>query len=263
MSRECMESVRQFKVDKGSAALWWLGQMGYLLKTPEGTVLSVDAYLTNSCQKFGEALGLNMNRQVPVFIEPEELDVDHFLCTHSHYDHADPETIGRLRKQAVQTFVGPGLACESFCNCGVDKAKIQQVYPGAKTQVSDVLIHGTFAMPTDDSDLNHMGFVLAVENGPRIYISGDTDYSNLLAHVRKLEPDIMIACINGGFNNMSHWEAAELAAMLKPKVAIPCHYDMFPDNASDPQQFRAGLRYCAPQVRYEQLDYVKPFVFKS
>jgi hypothetical protein len=63
----------------------------------------------------------------------------------------------------VETFVGPGLACESFCRCGVDKTKIQQVYPGAKMQVSDLVIHGTFAMPTDDSDLNHMGYVLAVK----------------------------------------------------------------------------------------------------
>jgi hypothetical protein len=31
---------------------------------------------------------------------------------------------------------------------------------------------------------------------------------------------------------------------------------------SDSQQFRAGLRYCAPQVRYEQPDYAEPFVFK-
>jgi L-ascorbate 6-phosphate lactonase len=145
----------------------------------------------------------------------------------------------------------------------VEKGKIQQVYPGAKTQVSDVVIHGTFAMPTDDSDLNHMGFVLAVEDASRIYISGDTDFNDLLAHVRKLEPDIMIACINGGFNNMSHWEAAELASMIKPKVAIPCHYDMFPENASDPLQFRAALRYKAAEVRYKQLDYVQPFVFKS
>jgi len=263
MSRECMESVRKFKVDNGSAALWWLGQMGFLVKTPAGTVFSVDAYLTNSCKKIGDSLGLDMDRRVPIFIEPEELEVDHFLCTHSHYDHADPETIGRLRKERIETFVGPGLACESFTRCGVEGAKIRQAYPGGKLQVADLTVHGTFAMPTDDSDLNHMGYVLAVENGPRIYISGDTDYSDLLGHVRKLEPDVMISCINGGFNNLSHWEAAELAVLLKPKVAIPCHYDMFPDNASDPQQFRACLRYKAPQVRYEQLDYVKPFVLKS
>ncbi len=73
----------------------------------------------------------------------------------------------------------------------------------------------------------------------------------------------MISCINGGFNNLSHWEAAEVAALIKPKVAIPCHYDMFPDNSSDPQQFRACLHLKAPQVKYEQLAYVKPFVVKS
>ena len=53
-----------------------------------------------------------------------------------------------------------------------------------------------------------MGFVLAIENRPRVYISGDTDYHELLTHVRKLEPDVMITCMNSGFNNMSHWEAA-------------------------------------------------------
>jgi len=263
MSRECMDAIRNFKVDKGSTALWWLGQMGFLIKTPAGTVISVDAYLTNSCKKIGDSLGVDLDRRVPVFIEPEELDVDHFLCTHSHGDHADPETIGRARKDRIETFVGPGLACERFASCGVPGAKVRQTYPGGKLQVADITVYGTFAMPTDDSDLTHMGYVFAVENGPRIYISGDTDYTDLLGHVRKLEPGVMISCINGGFNNLSHWEAAEVAALIKPQVAIPCHYDMFPDNRSDPQQFRACLKLKAPQVRYEQLDYVTPFVFKS
>ncbi|HLJ89974.1 MAG TPA: MBL fold metallo-hydrolase [Candidatus Angelobacter sp.] len=263
MAHECMEAIRQFKVDRGSAALWWLGQMGFLVKTHEGTLISVDAYLSNSCAKIGESLGLNFNRKVPIFIPPDSLDVDYYLCTHSHYDHADPETIEQVPKDRVNLFVGPGLVCETFSRCGVEGTKIRQIYPGGKIQIADVAVHGTFAMPTDDSDLNHMGFVLAIQNGPRIYISGDTDYTNLLGHVAKLEPDVMITCMNGGFNNLSHWEAAEVASMLKPKVAIPCHYDMFPENSTDPEQFRAGLRYKAPQVRYKRLDYVKPFVFKS
>ena len=57
----------------------------------------------------------------------------------------------------------------------------------------------------------------------------------------------MISCINGGFNNLSHFEAAELAGKIKPKAAIPCHYDMFPDNAADPRQFAASLKLCAPE----------------
>ncbi len=263
MSRECMESIRNYKVDHGSVALWWLGQMGYLIKTPRGTLISVDAYLTNSCKKVGDSMGMNFDRKVPIYIEPEELSVDHFLCTHSHQDHADPETIKRLRQQEIPSFVGPGMAADSFVSCGVKGSKIQQIFSGGKLQISDITLHGTFALPTDDSDVNHLGYVLAIENGPRVYISGDTDYTNLLGHVAKLEPDVMITCMNGGFNNLNHWEAAEVAAMIKPRVAIPCHYDMFPDNAADPQQFRAFLHLRAPQIKYQQLEYVKPFVFKS
>jgi len=44
---------------------------------------------------------------------------------------------------------------------------------------------------------------------------------------------------------------------------IPRHYDMFPDNAAAPQQFRACLKYKAADVRYEQQEYVKPFVLRS
>ena len=73
----------------------------------------------------------------------------------------------------------------------------------------------------------------------------------------------MITCMNSGLNNMSRWEAAELAGLIKPKVAIPCHYDMFPDNAADPQLFRAALRFKDPDVRCQQLEYMKPFVFKA
>jgi len=134
MSRECMESVRQFKVDKGSVALWWLGRWVSDQDTGRRRVLRrrlFNRLLPEDRRVYGPEYG----PPAPVFIEPEELEVDHFLCTHSHYDHADPETITRLRKQAIETFVGPGLACETFCNCGRGNAKIHQVYPGAKRQV--------------------------------------------------------------------------------------------------------------------------------
>ena len=262
MSLECMNCIRECKVEKGSVALWWLGQMGFLIKTPAGAMFSIDAYLTNSCEKIGASIGLDLSRKVPIFIEPETLRVDYFLCTHSHPDHADPETIERVHKDGISLFAGPGLACESYRRCSVEEKKIRILYAGGKVEMGDVMVHGTFAMPTDDSDLDHLGFVLAIDNGPRIYISGDTDYTDLLGHVAKLEPDVKITCMNGGFNNLSHWEAAEAASMIKPKVAIPCHYDMFASNAADPEQFRACLRYKAPQITYQRLEYVKPFVFR-
>jgi L-ascorbate 6-phosphate lactonase len=264
MSKELMETVRRHPVEKGSAVLWWLGQNGFLIKSPRGVLASIDAYLTNWCQsKYGEALGINLNRRVPVFIEPEELDVDYFLCTHSHDDHADPETIRRMNKERVAQFIGPGLTCETFTRLGVAPEKIHQAYPGGRMQAGDLDIQGTFALPTDNTDLNHVGFFISVEDGPRIYMTGDTDYTPLLDYVGKLGPEAMIACINGGFNNLSHWEAAEVALAVRPRIAIPCHYDMFPDNSVDPQQFRASLRIKAPSVQYQQLEHAQPFVIRA
>src|SRR2546422_4823527 len=150
MSKELMEAVRRHNVEKGSAVLWWLGQNGFLIKSPRGVLASVDAYLTNWCQsKYGEALGINLNRRVPVFIVPEELDVDYFLCTHSHQDHADPETIRRAPKDRVSMFVGPGLVTETYRSCGITEKKIHQMYAGGELKLADINVKGTFAMPTD------------------------------------------------------------------------------------------------------------------
>jgi L-ascorbate 6-phosphate lactonase len=85
----------------------------------------------------------------------------------------------------------------------------------------------------------------------------------LLLAVTKHKPDAVITCINGGFNNLSHWEAADLVGKIKPKVAIPCHYDMFADNSVDPQQFRAAMQLKAEGVMYQQLRHGEPWILSS
>jgi L-ascorbate 6-phosphate lactonase len=256
-----MRDIRAFPVEKNSIAMWWLGQNGFIFKSPEGVLLATDMYLTDSC--VGLAPGLNLSRQVPVLIEPEDLDVDVYACTHNHQDHTDPETIARLRNKDTALFIGPHPSCAVFAARQVDSSRIVPAWPDCLIEHRDIALRGTFALPTDDTDLNHMGFALQFGNGPRVYVTGDTDYSELLSSAAKHKPDIVITCINGGYNNMSHFEAATLCGQIKPKLAIPCHYDMFPDNSVDPAQFRASLTLKAPGVAYQPLDHGKPFVFKA
>jgi L-ascorbate 6-phosphate lactonase len=248
-----MQEIRAFRVEKNSVAIWWFGQNGFIFKSPESKVVSTDLYLTNSCA--GLVPGMNLSRRVPVLIAPEEVDVDVFACTHNHQDHTDPETIRRLRNKDTSHFVGPHPSCAVFAQQGIESGRIVPAWPDCLLEFGDVTIRGTFALPTDDSDLNHMGFVIQFGEGPRIYITGDTDFSELLFAAARHKPDVAITCINGGFNNLSHFEAARLCEMVKPKVAVPCHYDMFPDNAADPAQFRASLGLRAPNVRYERLEH--------
>src|ERR1700722_5408084 len=86
-----MQEIRDFPVSRNAVAIWWLGQNGFIFKTTEGTLLSTDLYLTNSCHDAYADSGINLDRQVPILLPPEELNVDLFTCTHNHQDHTDPE----------------------------------------------------------------------------------------------------------------------------------------------------------------------------
>jgi L-ascorbate 6-phosphate lactonase len=258
MSAALMDQIRDFRVPPRSVAFWWLGQNGYIFKTSEGTLASVDLYLTDSCA--GLIPGLNLSRRVPVLISPEELRLDVFACTHSHQDHTDPWTLRALRSKDTMQFVGPHPSCEIFRAEGIEHGRIVPAWPDCELEFRDVRMRGTFALPTDDTDLNHMGFVFEFGGGPKVHVTGDTDYTELLCSAAKHSPDLVITCINGGFNNLSHWEAADIVGKIKPRAAIPCHYDMFPDNAADPRLFQAALKLRAPGVGYQELRHGEPFV---
>src|SRR5215475_8206029 len=107
-----MREIREFRVPKNAVALWWLGQSGYIFKTPEGTLASVDMYLTDSCN--GIHPGIDLSRKVPILLPPEELDVDIYTCTHNHQDHTDPFTIRGLRNKDTAHFIGPQPSCAVY-----------------------------------------------------------------------------------------------------------------------------------------------------
>ena len=259
MNTTLMSTIRSFSVPKKCVALWWLGQNGYIFKSPEGTSVAVDLYLSDSCARAYPEI--NLRRQVPILMPPEEVQVDIYACTHSHLDHLDPETISSLKHKDAVAFVGPGECYSAFQKCGIEQSRIHTVWPRAVLEKKDLRLTATFALPTDSTDLNHVGFLLQFGNGPKVYITGDTDHHPLLYSTAEQKPDLMITCINGGFNNLSHWEAGDLAAKIKPQVAIPCHYDMFPDNSADPHQFEVSLKQLADKTAYCQLRHGEPFVF--
>ena len=163
-----MQEIREFPVSRNEVAIWWLGQNGFIFKTPEGTLVSTDLYLTNSCCDAYADLGVDLNRQVPILLPPEELNIDLFTCTHNHGDHTDPETIARLRHKDTTQFIGPHPSCGVFQQQGIESGRIVPAWPACELEFRDVLIHGTFALPTDTTDLNHMGFVFQFGKGPRV-----------------------------------------------------------------------------------------------
>ena len=73
-----IESVCSTEAPPGTAVLWWLGQMGLLIKMNQ-TVICVDYYAS-----------VDPGRLMPVPVPPEEMaGIDAFLGTHDHIDHID------------------------------------------------------------------------------------------------------------------------------------------------------------------------------
>jgi len=263
-SKEYMQSIRQFDVPPDALAIWFLGQNGFLLKSSTGQLIGVDLYLTNSCASTFAHLPFRLDRQLPIFIEPEDLDVDVFITTHSHDDHADPETLRRMPKGTQTRFVGPFDSMRVYRESGVDPAQCQLIHPGETVD----LLHGesvqaTFALPTDDTDLNHTGVLLRFANGITFYDSGDTAYAERLPALLPHDIDICAICINGGFHNLAPLQAAAIVKQVRPRIVVPCHYDMMVNNVGCPEMLKVALDTVGSSTRFFQMRYYHPFVYHA
>ena len=162
-----VRNPRLSRCRKKSVALWWLGQNGYIFKTPEGTLLSTDMYLTNNCATAYRDIG---RRCEPPRAHPDSRRKSWtsiiYTCTHNHQDHTDPETIRGLRNKDTTQFIGPHPSCDVYREEGVESGRIVPAWPACELEFRDIHIRGAFALPTDDTDLNHMGYVFTFGKGP-------------------------------------------------------------------------------------------------
>ncbi|MBP7935448.1 MAG: MBL fold metallo-hydrolase [Phycisphaerae bacterium] len=261
-----MTQLRQYRVPRGSLTLWWLGQAGFIVKSPGGKIVAIDPYLSNSCKAIGDQYGFDMDRLVPPPLPPADLvGIDAYAMTHSHQDHLDPETLRPYRAAGgVGPFVAPPETIEKLVSMGVPQSQTAMIWPNKSVTLGDLTLRGTFAIPFAGDDLTHVGYLVCIKDGPKFYVTGDTGYHEILADsMAAHKPDILAAVINPAFHNMSPAEAATLAHKMNAKVVIPCHYDLFPANSLPPELLRTNLRMLGIGDRYQLVEHGKPLTYPA
>lgn len=256
--------IHQFKVPPGKIALWWLGQNGWILKSPMGKIIVIDPYLTNACKAVGAAAGINMNRLVPPPLSPGDLaDVDAYVMTHGHEDHLDPQTLLPYRAAGGRgPFIAPPETCDKLRKLGVPDPEIEMIWPNKEFACGDITVRGTLAIPFGADDMTHMGFIVTFKKGPTIYFTGDTRYHEVLAPcVSHHKPDVLVTVINPAFGNLDPGQAARLAKDINARIVIPCHYDLFPDNSLSPRLLRTNLIALGIGDRYRELKHGKTYLY--
>ncbi len=237
------QSVADTPAPRGTAVLWWLGQMGLLVKIGD-TVLCVDLYASESPK-----------RLVPPPSPAGETEgVTAFLGTHDHLDHMDHDSWRVWAGNCPNAlFVFPAAHRRAVEADGVKGENCRGLNDGESCRIGEITVHAVAAahefLDRDPNTGLYPCLQYVIEGGGlRLYHAGDTlRYEGLLPRLRAFGPlDAALLPINGRdgaryrrgcIGNMTFQEAADLAGELRPRLVIPGHWDMFADNPGDPEAF--------------------------
>ena len=219
-------------VSPDKAALWFLGQAGYYLKS-DNTGIVIDPYLTDSVGKSAP----EFSRAYPTPVEPSAIKADIFIVTHDHQDHLDTETIAAYRHKDSTMFIAPRNAAKTLLKLGIPQKNIQVVDQADTAEYVNIKIEGIYALATDPGVLDTTGYKITFANGKSVYHTSDTAYCELLLNACP-KADVLLTCINGKFGNLNVPQAVSLTKAMQPAYAIPNHYDAMALNSENPETFR-------------------------
>ena len=231
--------------------LMWLGHSTTRITSTTGKVIIIDPFLTKNPKtpmKYKDLKALGK--------------VDLILVTHGHADHTrDLGDLARLTGAMVVANWEYALQLGKIGVIDIDKAiamnkggtvaplgrgiKVHMV-PAEHSSSVDLLNFG-IQKPNSNSPRfldggAPVGYVVELENGFRIYHSGDTHVFGDMALINKFyRPDLALVCIGGHFTMDPEQAAYAVRELIKPKLVMPIHFGTFPVINRTPAEFKAAL----------------------
>ncbi|MCW5556232.1 MAG: MBL fold metallo-hydrolase [Verrucomicrobiae bacterium] len=251
-----MKTIRTLSLEPSQAALWWLGQAGYVLRAG-ALLVAIDPYLTDSAAGPDRAFA----RLYPPPLSPESLEADVMILTHDHQDHLDPETLSRYPAKASTRFVAPRHTARKLRSLGIPAPQISVIQAGDDWQFPDLKVTGVFALPTGTDVLDTTGYLLTFANGRTVYHTSDTAFHPLVLTAAPREPEVLCVPINGKWGNLGIEQALALTVAIRPRFVLPNHFDLMALNAENPETFRWQCRHQRIQAQCVVPDRLEPFVW--
>lgn len=256
-----LEEIHQAKA-AGLTRFWWLGQSGFLVVTPAGTVL-FDPYLSDSLTRKYEATDKPHVRVTEQVVQPGRLTgIDVITSSHNHTDHLDAETLRPLLAANPSARLVAPRANRAVVEerLGALGDRLVVLNDGESARIGELELHGIAAAHNtverdENGNCRFMGFVLRAA-GKTFYHSGDTLLHDGLADALKpFQPDVAFVPINGNLperrvaGNLSGNEAAALARGIGAALAVPHHFDLFEFNTATPDEFESACRRLGQSFR--------------
>lgn len=175
----------------------------------------------------------------PFKINEEYHDADLIFCTHPHFDHFSVEDIKKVVKETTKIVAVEEIKPKVASMISKD-IKVVTVKPNMKYTVDGITFKTVIAYNIKKDfhpkKNNWLGYIIKV-NGVKYYISGDTDNTK---EAQKVKCDVAFLPV-GGMYTMNYKEAADLANIIMPKIAVPTHYGSVVGSRDDATMFASNL----------------------
>jgi L-ascorbate metabolism protein UlaG (beta-lactamase superfamily) len=201
-----------------------------------GTRLVFDPYLTE-----------NPHRRT----ELADVPCDYVLCTHAHLDHScDALALARLHRA---TIVAPYELAEYFGAQGVPTIDLMPgggvTLPWGRIEMTPA-IHSSSIEQADGKNIAMgvaSGLVVRAD-GKSLYHAGDTALFSDMSLIGRRGLDVALVPI-GDFYTMGPDDAVAALDLLRPRLAVPIHYNTNDKIRQDPHAFAAKAATAGHQVR--------------
>ena len=176
----------------------------------------------------------------PYLIPAAAHDADLIFITHEHYDHFEPESIAKLKKDDTLLVAPESMKKKVLSESGIAAENCLFYQPGESFEAGGVAAETIPAYnklkPFHPKGKKWQGYVVTMDD-TRYYVSGDTDVNE---DIEKVQCDVAFIPI-GGFYTMDGKEAARYIGKLKPKAVIPTHYGSIVGKKTDGRDFQREL----------------------
>jgi len=200
----------------------YLAHSCFLIETSKARLI-IDPYLTG-------------NDLAPV--KAADITVDFVLCSHGHEDHTGDALA--IAKRCDATIVANYEIAEYFAAQG---AKTHGLDPGGAFQFPFGRVKLTIAHHTSSAGAGlhpvYLGVACGIvlhADGKTVYHAGDTGLFLDMQLIGRMGLDLALVPIGDNFT-MGIDDAAAALDLLKPKLAVPMHYNTWPVIQADPRRF--------------------------
>ncbi|MBE8539061.1 metal-dependent hydrolase [Geoglobus acetivorans] len=176
-------------------------------------------------------------------VKPNEVTADVILVTHGHGDHlGDAVEIARNNDCPV---VGIHELSRILSAKGVEAVGMNIGGTAKLSGIAATMVKAFHSADVEeDGELipagDPAGFVVEMD-GQKVYHCGDTDVFMDMQLIGELyEPEVMLVPI-GGWYTMGIREAVKAVELVRPRYAIPMHYNTFPVIETNPEEFKKAV----------------------